>query len=181
MKKKGFLAWLILGALLLLAGILVIVHSEGFLKIVMVCTGLGAAISGISTLLSIRKIGYLGVSKNLALVKSAATVIVGLIAVFAPLFAAETVVTIVIYALALSLVFSAAVSIENAFAAKKIDKSISVIHLWAEAGLSLVIAIILFANPTAILLTAVKVIGVVAALIGAVFCYKGITVLKKEK
>lgn len=167
MKKTKLISTLFIAVVLLAAGILVIVYNDAFLKVLAICTGIISVYYGARALFSIPKWKIQGVSRTLGLIKGILLTVFGVFAIISPLVAAETVFSVVMYILAADLAFSAFVSIENAIAVKKLSSEFSVKGLLLEAGLSLVIAIILFTSPAAILTTAVKVIGGILIGIGA--------------
>lgn len=168
MKKRNTLSTLIIGLVFAVAGILTIIYHDAFLKVVVVCAGIVTAYNGITTFINISKWGLADTARTLAIIKSIATFVIGIVAVLAPVFAAETVFSAVMYILAVVLILSAGVSIENAVVIKRLDKNLPTGNLWLEAGISILIAIILFSSPKAILATAVKVIG--GILIGIGVC-----------
>lgn len=164
--RAKFVAMLLVGVLVVGLGILIITHSDSFIKIMMIASGIGALCDGLYTLFNIKRWHFASATKTLAIVKGVLTTLVGLAAILVPMFVAQTAMTVLVYAFAICLVFSAFVSFENAAMARSFIPGISTSHFFVEAVVSILVAIILFAKPTAVLTTFAVVVGVIVALLG---------------
>lgn len=170
MSLKGFrtkfIAMFLVGLLVIGVGVLIITHSGSFIKIMMIASGVGALCDGLYTLFSIKRWHFLSATKTLAIIKGLDTTLIGLVAILVPIFDVGTAMTVVVYAFAISLVFSAVVSFQNAAMARTFIPGISTSHFFIEAIVSLLVAIIFFAKPTDVLTTFGIVVGILTILAG---------------
>lgn len=67
--KKSLISTVVIGAIILAIGILIINHTDSFLKIVMIAAGIGAFLDGFYTLMGVKKWKYTDLTKNLTLIK----------------------------------------------------------------------------------------------------------------
>jgi len=177
-EKKVSLGSIIGGALLLCVGLFVLIKQDAFVKIVVICASIAAFVDGVYTLYEFREWKFVGVTRNLTLTKGILMVLSGIIGVFLPLFAAQAVVTVVVYVFAAMLLYSAFVSVENAIILKKINNEIPRGHFYVEAAFSALVSVIFFSDPSKILSAFVVIIGVTAVVVGIGFVILGI--LKKN-
>ena len=63
-KNKGLLKMILVGIVILVVGIIVINHTDSFLKIVMIAAGLGTFIDGLYTLNGTKKWKYTDAKKS---------------------------------------------------------------------------------------------------------------------
>lgn len=164
--RTKFAATLLIGLLVVGLGILIVTNSNSFIKIMMIASGVGALCNGLYTLFNIKRWHFASTTKTLAIVKGILTTLVGLAAILVPMFVAQTAMTVLVYAFAICLVFSALVAFENAAMARSFIPGISTSHFFVEAVVSILVAIILFAKPTAVLTTFAVVVGIIVSLIG---------------
>lgn len=165
---KKFWAMLVLGVLAIALGVLIFIYCNSFVTIMMIAAGLGAMSDGLYTLFSIKRWHFDSTTKTLAIVKGLVTTLLGLAAVLVPMFVAQTAITILVYAFAIGLVFSAVVSFQNAATARTFLPGVPIDHFIFEGVISILVAILLFANPTAVLTTFAKIIGIIIAVAGVV-------------
>ncbi len=161
-----FWAMLVFGILAIALGVLIFIYCGKFVTIMMVASGLGAMYNGLYTLFSIKRWHFDSATKTLAIVKGIIITLLGLAAVLVPMFVAQTAITILVYAFAIGLIFSAVVSFQNAATARTFLPDAPIDHFIFEGVLSILVAILLFANPTAVLTTFAKVIGIVIVVAG---------------
>ena len=64
-KVKGLMKMLLIGAVIMAVGIIIIGHTDSFLKIVMIAAGIGAIIDGAYTLIGAKKWKYTELTKTL--------------------------------------------------------------------------------------------------------------------
>lgn len=165
-RTKGLLKMLLAGAVILVVGILVITHTDSFMKIVMIAAGIGAFLDGLYTLNGMKKWKYTETTRTLTMIKGIESVAIGCAAVIVALFAAEAALTIMVYIFAIGLVFSAVVAFENAATASKFDIVDLRTHFIVEGVISALVAIILFFRPVDTLYRVVRILAVVFIAIG---------------
>ena len=112
-KNKGLLKMILVGIVILVVGIIVINHTDSFLKIVMIAAGLGTFIDGLYTLNGTKKWKYTDTTKKLAMAKGIESIAIGVAAVLIAIFAADTALTVMVYIFAIGLVFSSVVALSN--------------------------------------------------------------------
>ena len=161
-----FWAMLVFGIVAIGLGILIFTHYGSFVTIIMIAAGLGALGNGLYTLFNIKKWHFDKSTKTLAIVKGVVTTLLGLAAVLVPMFVAQTAITILVYAFAIGLVFAAIVSFQNAATARSFVPDAPIDHFIFEGVISLLVAIILFTNPTAVLSTFAKIVGILFVVAG---------------
>lgn len=163
---KKFWAMIIFGLMVIAVGVLIFIYSDYFVTILMIASGIGAICDGFYTLFSIKRWHFLATTRALAIMKSIISILLGIAAVLVPMFVAQTAITILVYIFAFGLIFSAIVSFQNAATARSFLPGIPIDHFIFEGIISILIAILLFTNPTAVLTTFAKVIGIVIAVFG---------------
>lgn len=167
-RVKGLIKMLLIGVIAIVAGILIINHTDSFLKIIMIAAGVGAVISGAYTLIGVSKWKYTDLTKRLAIIKGFESLAVGIAAVFIALFAADAALTVMVYIFAIGLLFSACVSFENAAVAKNFDIADMKSQFILEGVISLLIAILLFFKPVDTLVKVIQVLSIGFIAIGAI-------------
>ncbi|MBQ2528444.1 MAG: DUF308 domain-containing protein, partial [Spirochaetales bacterium] len=85
-KNKGLLKMILTGIVILAVGIIVINHTDSFLKIVMIAAGIGAFVDGLYTLNGMKKWKYTETTKNLAMIKGIESMAIGVAAVLVAIF-----------------------------------------------------------------------------------------------
>lgn len=168
MDNRKFIRLLVIGIVAILAGSLVMNHSDALLKIVMVLAGLAALADGIYTLVGVRRWEFTSTTRTLSMIKGFESVAIGVAAIVIAIFL-EAAVTVMVYIFAAGLIFSAVVSFQNALVGKKFEIQDLRSRFMVEGIISLLVAIILICNPVGALLTIVKVIGIVIIVVGALF------------
>lgn len=177
--KKSLISTVVIGAIILAIGILIINHTDSFLKIVMIAAGIGAFLDGFYTLMGVKKWKYTDLTKNLTLIKGFESLVLGIAAVIMAIFAADAALTVMVYIFAISLVFSAVVALQNAAVAGKFgitDKRTSFI---IEAAIEALIALLLFFKPVETLVKVVQILAIVFIVIGFIMIAIPIIVLIK--
>ena len=178
-KNKGLIKMLLLGIVIIAIGILIIGHTDSFLKIVMIAAGIGAVIDGVYTLIGVKRWNYTALTKNLATIKGFESLVVGLAAVLMAIFAADAALTVMVYIFAVGLLFSSVVSFENAAVAKSFDISDMRSHFIVEAVISLLVAILLFFKPVDTLVKVVQILAIGFMVIGAIMVAVSIMTMVK--
>lgn len=164
--RLKFAATLVIGILVVALGILIVTNSNSFIKIMMIASGIGAMCNGLYTLFNVKRWHFASATKTLAIVKGVLTTLIGLAAILVPMFVAQTAMTVLVYAFAVCLLFSAFVAFENAAMARSFVPDADTGHFFVEATVSILVAVILFAKPTAVLTTLAVVVGIIIALLG---------------
>ncbi|MCR5761054.1 MAG: DUF308 domain-containing protein [Sphaerochaetaceae bacterium] len=166
MEKKNNIGFFILGLLLVGAGILVLANKGLFVKIIVVTAGVYSLAVGFYTLFNISSWHFVKLTKTVAVIKSILSIVVGLVAVIAPVALAEISLGAIQIIVAVILCFEAVVAVQNAIMCRKIDKRLNLSSFAWEALVDAVLAFILFSNPDKALPAVVTVIGVVIIVLG---------------
>ena len=178
--KKSLLVTVCIGAVILALGILIINHTESFLKIIMIAAGIGAFLDGFYTLMGVKKWKFTDLTKNLALIKGFESLTLGIAAVLVALFATDTALTVMVYIFAISLVFNAIVALQNSAVAGKFgieDRRKSFI---VEAVIEALIALLLFFKPVETLVKVVQILSIGFIVIGVIMIAVPIIVFFKS-
>lgn len=180
-KTKGLIKMILVGVVAIIVGVLIIGHTDSFLKIVMIAAGIGAIINGIYTLAGVKKWNLKDLTKKLAMIKGFESLVVGLAAVLIAIFAAETALTVMVYIFAVGLVFSSIVAFENAAVAKNFDIADMRSQFLVEGVISLLVAILLFFKPVDTLVKVVQILAIGFIVIGAIMIAVPIISMFKKK
>lgn len=164
--RKHYIGILLGSILVVIAGILIIIYNSHLLLAIMIVAGITILIDGVYTLSNFKGWNLSSVSSNMAISKGVVQIVIGLLAILLPIFIGTKILDFFIYIIAIVLVLSSIVSFENAFAFKKNNKDLSVSPFLASGTFSILLAIILFINPTGILSTIVSVIGIFVIIAG---------------
>ncbi|MCR4676073.1 MAG: DUF308 domain-containing protein [Sphaerochaetaceae bacterium] len=181
MKKNPFIGTIVFGVFLVLAGILILSNQSIFVKIIVIIAGVYSLTTGFYTLFNIGAWQFSKNTKVLAIIKSVFSIILGIVAIVAPLTFAEVYMGTIQILIGIILCFEAVVAIENAIMCKKIDKKIDISSFAWEALIDVVLAFIFFMNPDKALPAVVTVIGVAGIVLGAVCLIWGIITAVKFK
>lgn len=165
-RTKGLLKMLLAGVVILAVGILVMIHTDSFMKIVMIAAGIGTFVDGLYTLNGMKKWKYTETTRTLAMIKGIESVAIGCAAVLVAVFAAEAALTIMVYVFAIGLVFSAVVAFENAATASRFGIVEMRTHFIVEGIIATLVAIILFFRPVETLYKVVRILAIVFIVIG---------------
>ena len=180
-RTKGLLKMLVAGAVILAVGILVMTHTDSFMKIVMIAAGIGTFIDGLYTLNGMKKWKYTDATRTLALVKGIESVAIGVAAVLVAILAAETALTVMVYIFAISLVFSAVVAFENAATASRFGIVEMRSHFIVEGIIASLVAIILFFRPVETLYKVVQILSIALIVIGGTLVIVSVVAMFKKK
>ena len=181
-KDKKHYAGILLGSLLVIAaGILIVIFKDQLLLVAIMVAGIAILIDGLYTLFNFKNWHFSHASTVMAVVKGIIQIVVGLLGVFLPLFAGEQVLSVLMYVVAVVLIVSAIISIENAIVFKKANKELPVSNFIASAAVSLLLAVVLFSNPTGILSAVVLVIGIAVICAGVGMFFWSLKIRKMLK
>ena len=172
---------LVAGAVILAVGILVMTHTDSFMKIVMIAAGIGTFIDGLYTLNGMKKWKYTDATRTLAMVKGIESVAIGVAAVLVAILAAETALTVMVYIFAIGLVFSAIVAFENAATASRFGILEMRSHFIVEGIIASLVAIILFFRPVETLYKFVQILSIALIVIGGTLVIVSVVAMFKKK
>ena len=167
-RTKGLLKMVLVGIIIVAVGIIVINHTDSFLKIVMIAAGIGTFMDGLYTLNGMKKWKYTDTTKNLATIKGIESIVIGVAAVLVAIFAADTALTVMVYIFAIGLVFSSVVAFQNAAVAGKFDIAEMRTHFLVEGIITLLIAILLFFKPVETLVKVVQILAIGFIVVGSI-------------
>ena len=169
MNKVLKLIWhCLLGLILIVVGFLIITNKTAFIKILTVSAGVIAFLEGLYTLINIHKWQIVHTTLFLAYFKAFSLMVLGPLAVYSPFATAQFLTATFVYFFAVGLIFSAAISIQNAIIIHKSNSEIDVSRLIIDALIGIIFSIVLFINPEVILDLAITIIGIVAIIVGVV-------------
>lgn len=180
-RTKGLLKMLLAGAVILAVGILVMTHTDSFMKIVMIAAGIGTFVDGLYTLNGMKKWKYTDATRTLALIKGIESVAIGTAAVLVAILAAETALTVMVYIFAIGLVFSAIVAFENAATASRFGILEMRSHFIVEGIIASLVAIILFFRPVETLYKVVQILSIALIVIGGTLVIVSVVAMFKKK
>ena len=178
-RIKGLIRLLLIGVIAIVVGILILNHTDSFLKIIMIAAGIGAVISGAFTLIGVSKWKYTDLTKRLAIIKGFESLVVGIGAVFIAIFAADAALTVMVYVFAVGLLFSAFVSFENAAVAKNFDIADMKTQFILEGVISLLIALLLFFKPVETLVKVVQILSIAFIVVGSIMAICAVIAMVK--
>ena len=167
-RTKGLLKMVLVGIIIVAVGIIVINHTDSFLKIVMIAAGIGTFMDGLYTLNGMKKWKYTDTTKNLATIKGIESIVIGVAAVLVAIFAADTALTVMVYIFAIGLVFSSVVAFQNAAVAGKFEIAEMRTHFLVEGIITLLIAILLFFKPVETLVKVVQILAIGFIVVGSI-------------
>lgn len=167
-RKAGLIKLLVVGLVIMVAGILMMAHTESFLMILMISAGVWAFINGLSTLSGVRKWSLTGTTKTLALIKGICNIFIGVCAVIITIASPGSALTVVVYVFATELVFSAIVSFQNAVVSGTFGISELRLHFIIEGIVTFLIAMMMFFRPVETLVSVIRVIAIICMTGGVV-------------
>lgn len=165
MNKSGFY----IGALVVIAGLVMLISPEQSIKIVVIVLGAGSVLTGLFDIISVRSLSDDLLFKKTALIRGLASIVIGLLAISLPLAFAETVLKIMLYSLAVYLIISA---IGEFILLIKLpeDSSMKKSFLLEAVGF-IALAVILFILPANFGKVIVRILGLLLILGGAGYAY----------
>lgn len=162
--KRHLLLATIFGSLLVVLGIYLMFQQESFVRIFISILGLFLVGSGVASLFALRTYTLGRRTKMATLIQALISIVLGLVAVIVPLSAANVSWTLLLYLIAIELIFSAIISFIDALLLRKSELPVSA--LLSEGVFSLVVAILLFVFPQQIGSMLLKLFGVVLIAMG---------------
>lgn len=168
-KTRNWIITLLVGVLIVLAGIFILVRKDIFLTVVIVVVGAGMLIDGVRSLLLVHRSSFSTYVKAITLVKGFAGIVIGLVAIFYPIFAANLAWTILFWIIGIQMIITAFVSFSDAFILRK--NGVDVTSLLIEGILSIIIAVLLIIFSQQLQSFIITVIGVLVIILGV--CVSG--------
>jgi uncharacterized membrane protein HdeD (DUF308 family) len=162
--KRHLMLATIFGSLLVVLGIYLMFQQESFVRIFISILGLFLVGSGVASLFALRTYTLGRRTKMATLIQALISIVLGLVAFLVPLSAANVSWTLLLYLIAIELIFSAIVSFLDALLLRKSELPVSA--LLSEGVFSLVVAILLFVFPQQIGSMLLKLVGVVLIAMG---------------
>ena len=151
-----------LGILVAIIGLLVMINPESSIKVIVILLGVGAIADGLYSIIKMRKLLIDTFYTNSILIRGIVSIIVGILAVAMPVAffnAAENIIHVMLYVVAVYLILSAAGEIMAMVKLSQAGMHDQVKGLFWTAIGSLVIAVLLFMLPRDYGQTVVRVIG----------------------
>ncbi len=167
--KRHLMLSMLFGSLLVILGVILMFQQEFFVEVFVSILGMFLAGSGFVSLFSLRSYKLGKRTRIATLIKALISLGLGIVAVIVPFTTANVSWTVLLYVIAVELVFSAIISFLDAVLLRKSD--IVITGMLSEGVFSLVVAILLFVFPQQIGSMLLKLVGVVliASGLGMVF------------
>lgn len=156
--KRHLILTILFGAGLLILGIFLMFRQQSFLCLFVSILGLFVAGSGFYSLFTLKQYQLGRRSRTVTLVKALLSIVLGLVALIAPLTAANFSWTFLLYLIAAELVFSAVISFMDVLLLR--SSGVVLTSLLSDAIFSLVVAVLLFVFPQQIGTMLLKLFGV---------------------
>jgi uncharacterized membrane protein HdeD (DUF308 family) len=156
-NSRKWLQQLVLGASIMVVGAFIFFQTKDFTMFLSIAIGIYVVVNGVVVLTTGMKTKFSAEVKKAMIIKGIVATAVGLIAIMLPLVFARITWTFVLYLLGILLVASAAIQIYLALELSKID--VPVYARAVEAGVSILMALLIFTMPDAIGNTILKVAG----------------------
>ena len=165
MKSKKWLGQLLIGLVIVAAGVFILVRTESFLQIFVIILGLAAIINGSLALISMNRYAFGKYNRNATIVKGILGLVVGVLAVVLPLATAETTWMIFIYILAGQMLISAFITLVASASVRR--QKLAATPMVQEALVNLVLAVILFLFPRSLGTLLINILGIIVIAVGA--------------
>ena len=180
MKFKNFL----LGAVLMVTGILMIAVPETCIKTIVIMIGAATAVNGIYTLINFYKLSDDKIYKRTVLIKCLSSVIVGIIAVLFPILLMKTVAaiwTVITVILAIYFILFAVAGFFSSSLIRDLPDEEKK-RITQESFIYLLIAVVLFIIPIGkIISTLFRIAGIAGTVIGVVIIIREIITVSMKK
>jgi len=166
-KSKKWLGQLIIGLIIVVAGVFILVKRDSFLRVFVMVLGVLAITNGASSLLSMNRYSFGRYNRNATLVKGILSLVIGVLAVVLPIFTLETTWRIFMYVLAAQMLISAVITLIAAIAVR--SKGMAASQMVGEGVVSLFFAVFLFLFPRSIGNLLVTIFGIIVIAVGFAF------------
>ncbi|MDA3835927.1 MAG: DUF308 domain-containing protein [Spirochaetales bacterium] len=156
-ENKKWMQQFVLGICTMIIGAFIFFQTKDFTMFLSIAIGIYAVVNGVIVFSSAVKTKFSQQVKTAMLIRGSVSFGVGLLALFLPLVFVKISWTFVLYILGLQLLASAGLQVYLAVELKKLD--MPVLPRGVEAGVSLVMAFLIFTMPNEIGMTIIKVAG----------------------
>ena len=151
-------------------GFMLSIFTKFSIKIIVIALGAGAIVKGLYDFFKLRKLSSDPIFNRLILIRSLASLLVGLLAVFLPLAfftTAETIIRVLLYLLAVFILASG--FMQFFFAAKLEPEDIHIKPMRIEAVSSVFVAIFLFVIATINITGIIRIVGILLVVFGVLY------------
>lgn len=151
-------------------GLMLSIFTKFSIKIIVIALGAGAIVKGLYDFFKLRKLSSDPTFNRLILIRSLASLLVGLLAVFLPLAfftTAETIIRVLLYLLAVFILASG--FMQFFFAAKLEPEDVHVKPMRIEAVSSVFVAIFLFVIATINITGIIRIVGILLVVFGVLY------------
>lgn len=170
---------LISGLLLAAVGLLLLIIPDRIIQVLIIVLGAEAIVNGIFSIITTRNLISDPSFRLSILIRGAAGIIVGTLAIALPLVVAGTMWIIMVYVLAIYLLSAAVIEMYALALLRHTD--IDRKQYYLEALISIVVAIILFLIPRQIGGFILRLLGLIVLVVGAVYIYVSLRERKIDK
>ncbi len=177
--KKMIFVYIGFGVLLIALGVFMLVREDLVKQILVIALGLSALMSSIVSLITLKRFHFSRFSFSSTLFKGITGIIVGVLAIILPLFAAESVWDVIMYILASQFVIASIVLFSDAFVLRKTVFSSR--PLVIEATISLALALLLFIFPRESASLFIMLLSIIVMVVGLTFLLLGYFYSKHKK
>ena len=156
--------------LCIVLGLMLSIFTNFSIKIIVIALGAAAIAKGVYDLIKLKKLSDDIAFNRLVLIRSLASIVVGLLAVFLPIAffkTAETVIKVLLYILAIFMLISA--FMQFFFAAKLDQEEVSVKGMRIEAVSYLLAAVFLFLVAAINITGIIRIVGIILVVFGAIY------------
>lgn len=175
MSKKNLISGLLLAAI----GLLLLIIPNKIVQVLIIVLGAEAIINGIFSIITTRNLIEDPAFRMSILIRGAAGIIIGTLAIALPLVVAGTMWMIMVYVLAVYLLAAAIIEMYALALLRHTD--IDRKQYYLEALVSIVVAIILILIPRQIGSFILRILGLAILIVGAAFIYISLRERKIEK
>ncbi|MGM0432301.1 MAG: DUF308 domain-containing protein [Spirochaetota bacterium] len=170
--SKKLLQQLVLGISIMVVGAFIFFQTQDFTMFLAIAIGIYAVVNGVIVLTGALQTKFSQQVKKAMILRSVLSIGIGALALILPLLFVRITWTLVLYLLGLQLVASAVLQIYLAAELKKVD--LPLLPRGIEAGVSLVMAFLIFTMPDEIGMTILKVAGFIVFAYGMVIVVRAI-------
>lgn len=169
-SKQSNIISVFFGTILLIVGIFMLVNRKETIRYLTISTGILVFLSGIRTLVELRKWKSAGFSSSLVLIKGFLMVIFGMIAVIYPATVSKFYVAWFRWMYSIVLLFTALVSLMSIFSTG--GRGLGIVYQIAEAVMAVILAILFMTGDFTD--TFIVILGVIIIMTGMIFIFSSL-------
>lgn len=177
--KKMVFVYIFFGVLLIALGVFMLVREDLVKQILVIALGLSALMSSIVSLVTLKRFQFSRFSFSSTLFKGITGIIIGVLAIILPLFAAESVWDVIMYILASQFIIASFVLYTDSFVLRK--TAFASRPLVIEATISLVLALLLFIFPRESAALFILLLAIIVIVVGLTFILLGYFYSRRTK